>query len=186
MPSDRFILCLPHSPPAFSLQHQGVSNESAAWVAKMRDCFYKAEKQAKLICHFSSQNGSYPWKAVRSWKEAQGMFWNEVWYVLFLGLTGAAYRLWALCAQYLRFAYFSVRIICQLQSLLKKKKLMRKKMKNNGLLSKRVVASTSTDFRAYHLCSRDVRRHTHSLLPFNKWQKYYSTTLKAILNKHVF
>lgn len=26
-------------------------------------------------------------KAVRSWKEAQGMFWNEVWYVLFLGLT---------------------------------------------------------------------------------------------------
>ena len=26
-------------------------------------------------------------RAVRSWKEAQSMFWNEVWYVLFLDLT---------------------------------------------------------------------------------------------------
>ena len=73
---------------------------------------YKAEKQAKLICHFSSQNSGYPWKGGQELERSsrhvleRGLVCSVPWLDV-----GAAYRLWALCAQYLRFAYFSVCVL---------------------------------------------------------------------------
>ena len=68
-------------------------------------------------------------RAVRSWKKAQGMFWNEVWYVLFLGLT------WVLvtgCGHFVPNTYdllifLYVYYMSVTKFPLKKKKLMRKK-----------------------------------------------------------
>jgi len=97
-----FSSCLQSFPASgsFPMSQLFASGGQNAWLP-----LYKAEKQAKLICHFSSQNSGYPWKGGQELEKSprhvleRGLVCSVPWLDV-----GAGYRLWALCAQYLRFA----------------------------------------------------------------------------------
>lgn len=73
---------------------------------------YKAEKQAKLICNFSSQNSGYPQKHGQQLERSTRhiLEWGVVRSAPLLDV-GAGYRLGALCTEYLGCAHFSVCVL---------------------------------------------------------------------------